>query len=248
MLELSEELQVRTFRMEARYTATRLLALTETRHLAGDFEEAHDKFALLEEEGGRLDIRRVETQAMVEIADDAWDDTMLAFQRRLLELVDNDVDAELYRNYFADIPSHVTSLSYAAEVLISKDLEEKLAVEENAELSVFSERLRDKRGALEAGMHERTRLEVDEARFKNRVALAKAILNKLRRVLYAGLEEIARTRGLQHSWCLRFFHSQNSHLEAFDGDGIELSQPSSPNGGLLEEGPPPEDLDASKIA
>lgn len=220
MLELSEELPIRTFRMEARYTAARLLALPETRKLAQDFEEAHDKLALLEEEEGRLAVRSVEIQANVEIADDAWDDTMLAFQRRLLDLVDQDVDAPLYRNYFADIPSHVTSLSYAAEVMISKELEQKLAVDEKVELREFASRLTERRATLEAAMHERTKLEVDEARFSNRVAMAKAITNKLRRVLFARLEEIARARGLPRAWCLRFYHTENLHLEAIEADGV----------------------------
>ena len=69
MLEIPESKPIRAFRLEANYTAARLNALDETRHLASDFEEAADKFALLEEEEGRLDIRRVETQAMVETAE-----------------------------------------------------------------------------------------------------------------------------------------------------------------------------------
>lgn len=243
MLELSQDLHIRTFRMEARYTAARLLALPETRALASDFEEAHDKLALLEDEGARLDLRRVETQASVEIADDAWDDMMHAFQRRLLELVDNDVDAELYRDYFADIPSQVTSLSYAAEALISRDLEEKLAVEERPELSVFSARLGERRAALETAIHERTRLEVDEARFQNRVSLAKAILNKLRRILFASLEEIARARGLPRSWCFRFFHAHNAQLEAVDVDGVDSARTLPPGRALAEPSLDEGDLD-----
>ncbi|MEO1228495.1 MAG: hypothetical protein AAFZ18_06295 [Myxococcota bacterium] len=236
MLELSEELLIRSFRMEARYTATRLLALPETRSLAGDFEEAHDKLALLEDEGARLDLRRIEIQATVEIADDAWDDTVLAFQRRLLELVDNNVDAELYRGYFADIPSHVTSLSYAAEVMISRELEQKLSADTHLDLQSFSSRLAEKRASLEAALHERTRLEVDEARFQNRVALAKAILNKLRRVLFASLEEVARARGYPHGWCFRFFHSDNDHFEA-SLDGVEELEPAAlPEGDLADPG------------
>src|SRR5687767_9300343 len=134
MLEIPESKPLRAFRLEANYTAARLNALDETRHLATDFEEAADKFALLEEEEGRLDIRRVETQAMVETADDAWDDTMMSFQRRLLDLSGNSVDAELYRRYFADLPSSVTSMSYAAEIMISKELEKHLENEESEEL------------------------------------------------------------------------------------------------------------------
>jgi hypothetical protein len=207
--------------MEARYTSARLRALPETRALAGDFDEAHDKLALLEEEGAELDLRRMETQAKVEIADDAWDDAMHAFQRRLLELAGHDVDAELYRSYFADIPSQVTSLSYSAEIMISKELESKLALDEHVDLAAFASRLEDRRKALEGALHERTRLEVDEARFANRVAMAKAILNKLRRVLFASLDEIARARGLGHGWCFRFFHDHNPQVEAADLDGAE---------------------------
>lgn len=225
MLELSEDLDLRTFRMEARYTASRLLAAPETRRLAQDFEEAHDKFALLQDEQSRLDLRRMETQATVEMADDAWDDVMLGFQRRLLESVDNDVDAPLYRDYFAEIPSHVTSLSYAAEVMISKELEKKLEQEEQVELQGFAARLTQKRLSLEASLQERTQLEVDEARFQNRMSLAKAIMNKLRRVLFASLEEVARVRGLPRSWCLRFFYAPNVQLEAIDLDGVPSRVP-----------------------
>jgi hypothetical protein len=221
MLEIPESKSIRAFRLEANYTAARLNALDETRHLASDFEEAADKFALLEEEEARLDTRRVETQAMVETADDAWDDAMMAFQHRLLDLSGNSVDAELYRRYFADIPSHVTSLSYAAEILISKELERQLESEEQEELCVFSERLGEKRRALENIIHERTRLEVDQARFQNRVALAKAILNKLRRILWASLEEVAMAKNRSADWCARFLWTHNQHLEAIDEDGTE---------------------------
>jgi hypothetical protein len=231
MLEIPESKPIRAFRLEANYTAARLNALDETRHLATDFEEAADKFALLEEEEGRLDIRRVETQAMVETADDAWDDAVMAFQRRLLDLSGNSVDAELYRRYFADIPSHVTSLSYAAEIMISKDLERHLEAEESEELSVFSERLAEKRRTLENIIHERTRLEVDQARFQNRVALAKAILNKLRRILWASLEEVAMAKTRGADWCARFFWAHNQQLQSMDEDGFESrSEPSATNG------------------
>lgn len=234
MLELSEELLIRSFRLEARYTAMRLLALAETRAYAKDFEDAYDKFALLEEEGAHIDVRKVESQAQVEMADDAWDDTMLSFQRRLLEVVENDVNTELYRSYFADIPSHVTSLSYAAESMISKELESKLAVEAHPELHGFASRLEDRRRALESSLQDRTRLEVDEARFQNRVALAKAILNKLRRVLFASLEETARARGLPRAWCLRFFQNHDGPLRALDferpDDLDEDPQPALPEG------------------
>lgn len=231
MLELDDQQPVRHFRLEANYTSARLKALEETRHLAGDFEEAADKFALLEAEQAALEVKRIETQAMVETADDAWDDTMLAFRRRLLELSGNSVDAELYRRYFADIPSHVTTLSYAAEVMISLDLERALAHEPLEELRVFTERLAVRRTDLQRIMEERTRLEVDEARFANRVSLAKAILNKLRRVLFASLEEVALAHGRGRDWCLRFYHAHNETLAALDDDGVELAAPKS-NGEL----------------
>lgn len=221
MLEIPESKTIRAFRLEANYTAARLNALDETRHLAKDFEEAADKFALLEEEEGRLDIRKVETQAMVETADDAWDDTMMAFERRLLDLSGNSVDAELYRQYFAEIPSHVTSMSYAAEIMISKDLEKHLEMEEMDELRIFAQRLAEKREALENIIHERTRLEVDIARFQNRVALAKAILNKLRRILWAGLEEVAMAKNQNGDWCSRFFWGHNHQVTEMDMDGVE---------------------------
>ena len=70
--ELPETLSIREIRLEVNYSAARLNALEETRHLAKDFEEAAEKFALLENEEASLDLQRVETQAMVEIADDAW--------------------------------------------------------------------------------------------------------------------------------------------------------------------------------
>lgn len=221
MLELDDHQPVRHFRLEANYTAARLKALDETRHLAGDFEEAADKFALLEAEHATIEVRRIETQAMVETADDAWDDTVMAFQRRLLELSGNSVDAELYRRYFADIPSHVTTMSYAAEVMISRDLERALSHEGQEELRVFADRLAEKRTTLERIIEERTRLEVDEARFANRVSLAKAILNKLRRVLFASLEEVALAHGRGRDWCLRFYHAHNETLAALDDDGVE---------------------------
>jgi hypothetical protein len=221
MLELTETLPIRAFRLEASYTATRLKALEETRHLAKDFEEAADTFALLEAEEGRLALQRIETQALVETADDAWDDAMRMLQRRLLDLSGNSCDHELYRKYFSDIPSHVTSLSYHAEIMISKDLERALEHEDREELRVFSERLRERRDPMEKLLSERTRLEVEAARFANRVSLAKAILNKLRRVAYASLEEIAVARGLSKEWCARFFHTRNVNLDALEADGAE---------------------------
>lgn len=221
MLELSEDLPTRAYRLQASYTAARLNALEETRHLARDFEEAADKFALLEQEEAQLAVRRMQTQAAVETADDAWDDTMIAFRQRLLERANHDTEAEIYRRYFADIPSNVTSLSYAAEILISQDLEAQLAHEDDEELAVFAGRLADKRAGLEAIIRERTQLEVEEARFANRVQLAKQVLNKLRRVLFSSLEELQMARGRDRSWSARFYHSHNDVLAALDGDGVE---------------------------
>jgi hypothetical protein len=232
VLELAETSTIRAFRLEAKYTAARLNALEETRHLAKDFEEAADKFALLEEEDARLAIQRAELQASVETADDAWDDVVHAFQRRLLELAGNSSDHELYRRYFADLPSHVTRLSYHAELMISKDLERSLAEETVEELRVFSARLKDKREPLENSLTERTRLEVDEARFQNRVSLAKAILNKLRRIGFANLEDVAIARGRGREWCGRFFHAPNAFLDSIerDGTGVDRSAPKAANG------------------
>lgn len=221
MLEFPEHLPLRGFRLQASYSAARLNALDETRRLASGFEEAGDKFALLEQEEAEHAVRRMQTQAAVETADDAWDDTMLAFKARLLEQAGHDTEADIYRRYFADIPSNVTSLSYPAEILISKDLEAQLAHEDDAELAVFAERLAEKRTGLEAIMHERTRLEVEEARFANRVQLAKQVLNKLRRMLFTSLEEIQMARGRDAEWCARFYHTHNDVLSALDGDGSE---------------------------
>lgn len=236
MQELAEHLPIRTFRLEANYTAARLNALEETRHLARELEEAADKFALLEQEEATLAVRRVETQAAVETADDAWDDTILSFQSRLLDMSGNSVDAELYRRYFTDIPTHVTKMSYAAEVMISRDLEAALEVEELPELAVFAERLRNKRSDLEALLTERTRLEVDEARFHNRVSLAKAITNKVRRILWASLEEVALAHGRPKSWCKRFYLGHNATLAALDGDGVEVEAVGTSNGTTVHLG------------
>ncbi len=211
---------IRAHRLELAYTAARLNALEGTRHLAGDFEEAVDKFAMLEAESARIDLMRVETQAMVETADDAWDDTMHAFQRRLLDLSGNSTDHAMYRRYFADIPSQVTSMSYAAEILISKDLETDLGNEDNPELAEYAERLADKRRPLESALRERTRLEVEAAKFGNRVALAVALTDKLRRVAAANLEEIGAARDHDSNWSSRFFLDDNPLLDVIDGDGV----------------------------
>ncbi|MCA9551827.1 MAG: hypothetical protein KC933_17450 [Myxococcales bacterium] len=221
MLELPDTLPIRAFRLQASYTAARLSALEETRHLADDFSEAADKMAVLEGEEAQLAVRRMQTQAAVETADDAWDDVMLAFRARLLERAAHDTEAEIYRRYFADIPSNVTSLSYAAEILISKDLEAQLAHEDDPELSAFAARLADKRAGLEAIIRERTQLEVEEARFANRVALAKQVTNKLRRILFASLEEVQIARGRDRAWCARFYFTHNDVLAALDQDGVE---------------------------
>jgi hypothetical protein len=223
LLELDEGFPLRTYRLEANYTAARLAAIEETRHLAKDFEEAADKFTLLEQEEARLEVQEIETQAMVETADDAWDDEMHAFERRLLELAQGSTDNPLYRKYFTDIPSHVTTLSYHAEIMISKDLERVLEHEDLEDLRVFVERLRSKREPLENVLVERTRLEVEEARFANRVSLAKTILNKMRRTTLATLEDLAVARGRGRDWAVRFFHSHNVALSAIDTDGAETT-------------------------
>jgi hypothetical protein len=223
VLELAENQTIRIFRLEAKYTATRLAALEETRRLAQDFEEAHDKFALLEEEEARLAVQRAESQANVETADDAWDDCVHAFQRRLLDLSSNSTDAPLYRKYFADLPSSVTNMSYHAEIMISKDLERALDEETVEELRAFADRLREKREPLENALVERTRLEVDEARFQNRVAMAKSILNKLRTGVHAALLEIAAARGRSTEWPTRLLEGKNSHIEALDRDGVGMN-------------------------
>lgn len=223
MVALPEGLPLRAFRLEACYSASRLKILEETRHLARDFEEAADKLALLEAEEGELAVRRMRTQAHVETADDAWDDTIDAFRQRLLEMVEHDTERELYRRYFASIPSHVTSLSYAAEVLISKELEALLAREDDERLAAFEARLREKREALEGIMHERTQLEVEEARFANRAAMAKHIVNKLRRMLAANLQEIQMARGRDDGWRMRFFFAPNALLDRTEREGTDAA-------------------------
>lgn len=223
LLELGDRLNLRQIRLEVAYTAARLNALLETRHLAIDFEEAAQKLEQLEDEERRLDLQKVATQANVEIADDAWDDVMIAFQRRLLELSGHDQDHELYRKYFSELPSEVTNLSYAAEILISRDLEAELASEPVEELRLFSDRLAARRGPLESAIHERTRLEVEIAKFNNRVALARSLVNRLRRMLLAGLEEIASARDRDAHWTARFFRGGNSFLDAIDSDGVAPS-------------------------
>lgn len=222
MIELSPRASLRTFRLEASYTAARLSGNDETRHLAQAFTEAADRIRLLEEELVRLDARKVQTQASLESADDAWDDEVQGFRRRLLELCENDVDAELYRKYFADIPSHVTELSYAAEVMISQELEHVLTEDGHPELSAWAPRLAERRVALEAISKEAVQVEVDEARFVNRVAMAKSIVNKLRRVAVASLEEIAMSRRHPRLWAARFFlDHQELATSLSDEDGFD---------------------------
>lgn len=220
-LDLVDVLSIRDYRLELAYSAARLNALDETRGLAGEFAEAAARFEMLDQEEGRYEISKVETQAMVETADDAWDATIEAFHRRLLDLCDNNADHTLYRRYFAEIPSHVTSMSYHAEILISRDLESQLDNDDNPELSRFADRLRDKRIPLEAALRERTRLEVEMAKFANRVALAKALANKLRRITAANLDEVARTTDRDGDWGARFFRGQNKLLDLIDGDGVD---------------------------
>lgn len=233
MLELSAHGSLRSFRIEASYTAARLAAGEETRALARDFEEAVDHLRLLEDEQARLDQRRVQTQASLEAADDAWDDEMNALHQRLLDLSDSDVDSELYRRYFADIPSHVTELSLGAEVMISAQLERRLREDPHPEIEPFAERLGQRRAALEAIMNESLALEVDEARFENRVSMAKAIVNKLRRVLLASLEELAAARDHGRDWCARFYldHEEVVHALNDPDEGMHL----------LSDGRDPED-------
>lgn len=231
-IELPEQLNLREVRLEMAYTAARLNALEETRHLAGEFSETSDRIRQLEEELVQLELQRVQTQAMVEIADDDWDDVMLSFQRRLLDLSAQSVDHPLYRKYFAEIPSQVTSLSYAAEIMISKDLEGDLEKEELAELRLFADRLREKRVPLENALRERTRLEVEVAKFQNRVALAKQLSNKLRRITLANLEELAVAKDRGASWSWRFFRAYNVDIDTFDQDGAETAVPSN---GAFEE-------------
>jgi hypothetical protein len=246
--ELSTRLTIREMRLEVLYTAARLNALPETRHLAVDFEEAAQKLQLLEEEEERLDRERIETQAMIEIADDAWDDMMVAFQRRLLELSGHDQDDDLYRRYFAELPTGVTNLSYAAEIMISKDLESDLSHEPLEELRAFSDRLALRRGPLEAALHERTRLEVELAKFTNRVSLARTLVLRLRRMLQANLEEIATARDRDATWPLRFFRGANLHLDHVDSDGIlqvENGEEHEPGADTIEVRLPPSARSAS---
>lgn len=234
-IELPEQLTLREVRLEMTYTAARLNALEETRHLAGDFSESSDRIRQLEDEQTQLELQRVETQAMIEIADDDWDDVMLSFQRRLLDLAGQSVDHQLYRKYFAEIPSQVTSLSYAAEIMISKDLEADLDKEEMPELRLFADRLREKRVPLENALRERTRLEVEIAKFQNRAALAKALSNKLRRISLANLEELAVTKDRGPAWSWRFFRAYNVDVDSFDQDGAE---PVVPTNGAYDDASP----------
>lgn len=223
LLELSDKLTLRQVRLEVAYTAARLNALAETRHLADDFTVATEQLELLEAEEARLELQQIETQAMVEIADDAWDDVMESFQRRLLELSGYDQDHDLYRTYFAELPTEVTNLSYAAEIMISKDLEQELQAESREELRAFADRLASRRGPLEAALNERTRLEVEIAKFHNRAALARALVNRLRRMLLANVEELASARDRDSGWTARFFRGVNAHLDSMDRDGAEES-------------------------
>ncbi len=218
MIELSPRASLRTYRLEASYTAARLSASEETRHLAREFSEAADRIRSLEEELVRLDARRVETQASLESADDAWDDEMQAFRRRLLELCENDVDAELYRKYFADIPSSVTELSYGAEIMISKELEQAVADEAHPDVASLGPRLAERRSALEAVLQEALQVVVDEARYLNRVSMAKSIVNKLRRIAVASLEEIAMSRRHPRLWAARFFLDHEALAVSLDED------------------------------
>lgn len=233
MFDLPDNLPLRAFRLEVSYTASRLAALPETRPLAQDLEEAAQKLKQLEDEEARLDLARVQSEANVETADDAWDDMIHVFERRLLELSGHDTDAPLYRKHFADVPTHVTSLSFHAEILISKALEAALAKEELSELAAFADRLRERREPLESALLERTLIEVDEARFHNRVALAKEIANRLRRTTFTELERIATMRGRGQEWCARFFHgpsAEGASSEAPRGSRLSVVEASRPDG------------------
>lgn len=216
MQQLLAYLPIRSFRLEAVYTVARLRVLPETRHLAGDLREAAETLAKLEVEAADLAVRKMEGQAAVEMADDAWDDTMLAFRHRLLEQSGNSTDSDLYRRYFSEIPSQVTSMSYLAEIMISKELESALDQEVDPELQVFAERLAEKREDLEKQIKQHTALEVEEARFINRVSLAKSIVNRLRRLLFMQLREMAETDERDEAWVERFFYQSNDDIDALD--------------------------------
>ncbi|MBK8014689.1 MAG: hypothetical protein IPK13_25470 [Deltaproteobacteria bacterium] len=207
MLELPETLPLRTYRLSARYTASRMNAYRDAQPLAHEFEEASEKFALLEAEAGQIAVAKADASARVAGADDAWDETMLSFRAHLLQLSGYSVDAPLYRRYFADIPSHVTSLSFAAEIMISRELEAALGLADEARdsLIAFADMLRTKREKLESAIREQTRVEVMEARFLNRVALAQVILNDLRQRAHSTLVEIASRTSRPAGWAARFF-------------------------------------------
>ncbi|MBI4821708.1 MAG: hypothetical protein HY791_35940 [Deltaproteobacteria bacterium] len=223
MLELSENMTVRDFRLEASYTSARLSAVDEASHLASEYQQASEKLAELEAEGAGLDMAKMQSQAMVEIADDAWDEVALEFQAKLLSLSGGSVDHELYRKYFAEIPTEMTRLSYNAEIMISKDLEEDLADEPATELAAFRGRLELKRRTLEAALRERTRLEVEAAKYQNRISLAKQLVNRLRKTTWNDLLDLARDRG--EPWALRFFRQENAVLDAVDADGTPSARP-----------------------
>jgi hypothetical protein len=216
MLELSPSLSLRDVRLESIYTARRLSALEETRHLATDFEDAADKLGLLLAEEARFEQARVELQAMVEVADDAWDDVVHAVARRIGELSDHDHDHPLYRRYFDVVPTGATTLSYHAERMISRDLEALLADEPLDALASLGPDLARRREALEAILRERTRHEVERAKFDNRVRLARELVDRLRRTLFATLEEIRQSRGRDAAWGARFYLGANGHFEALD--------------------------------
>jgi hypothetical protein len=107
--------------------------------------------------------------------------------------------------------------------MISKDLERALSEESIEDLRVFADRLQTKRTPLENALVERTRLEVEEARFQNRVAMAKTILNKLRKSAHATLADIGGKRGRGTDWPSRLLEGKNSHLDAIDRDGISAA-------------------------
>jgi hypothetical protein len=218
MVDVHLEAPLGSFRIEAAYTASRLSADPDVRVLAIDFKDAESKFALLEQEATQLAAREGAMQGLVESADDAWDDEIRAFHDGLLTASDGSVDHPRYRSYFADVPSGVTHLSYAAELLVSRELEKRLSEEPLERLRSFEASLRAKREVLEKALHEQTVLEVTRARFENRAALGKSLLNRLRAETLASLQATASAKNYGPDWCYRFFRGigQLGHQTVID--------------------------------
>jgi hypothetical protein len=57
---------------------------------------------------------------------------------------------------------------------------------------------------------------VERAKFDNRVRLARELVDRLRRTLFATLEEIRQSRGRDAAWGARFYLGANGHFEALD--------------------------------